>query len=351
MRFPSALSLRRSVSPVGGRGKKGPRAHVTRVLRSLLCLSIATAGLVVAGPATIAPAAPSPSSVEDQIDEQWNKLEPVIEQYNDVHNKLKANRAKVAAIQKRLTPLEVEVNVAMAQVRGMAADAYMQGSPSAMKAMLMSGSPTGLAEKLTFLDQYARHQRNSVSDVAELRDRLAADKRDLVVLTQSLAVQDTQLAKSKSAIEKKIDELQQLRIKAYGAGGGDDGALRTGPCPVDYTNDKGGRAAQKACSLIGKPYVFGAEGPNGYDCSGLTKEAWGSVGVHLEHYTRDQWGQGRPVSRSDLQPGDLVFYYSDLHHVALYIGGGKVVHAPHTGDHVRMATIDRGPIAGYRRPG
>ena len=227
----------------------------------------------------------------------------------------------------------------------------MQGSPGAVKAMLMTGSPTALTEKLTFLDQYARHQRASVSDVAELRDRLATDKRDLDVLTQSLAVQDTQLAKSKTAIEKKIDELQKLRIKAYGADGGNDGALRTGPCPVDYTNDRGGRAAQKACSLIGRPYVFGAEGPNGFDCSGLTKVAWASVGVHLEHYTRDQWGQGRPVSRSDLQPGDLVFYYSDLHHVALYIGGGKVVHAPHTGDHVRMASIDRGPIAGYRRPG
>jgi cell wall-associated NlpC family hydrolase len=120
---------------------------------------------------------------------------------------------------------------------------------------------------------------------------------------------------------------------------------------VTYTNDKGGRAAQKACDLIGKPYVFGSNGPNSYDCSGLTQEAWGSVGVHLEHYTKDQWGSTTPVSRDELKPGDLVFYYSDLHHVALYIGGGKVVHAPHTGDHVRMASIDRGPIAGYRRPG
>jgi cell wall-associated NlpC family hydrolase len=170
------------------------------------------------------------------------------------------------------------------------------------------------------------------------------------VLTTSLAAQDAQLAQSKGAIEKKIDELQKLRIKAYGASGGNDGALRTGPCPVTYSNDKGGRAAQKACSLIGRPYVFGAEGPNGFDCSGLTKVAWGSVGVHLDHYTRDQWGEGRPVSRSELKPGDLVFYYSDLHHVALYIGGGKVVHAPHTGDHVRMAAVDRAPISGYRRP-
>ena len=213
--------------------------------------------------------------MEDQIDQEWNKLEPVIEQYNNVHNKLKANRAQVAQIQKRLTPLEVEVNVAMAQVRGMAADAYKQGSPGAMRAMLMTGSATGLTEKLTFLDQYARHQRNEVSDVAEApRPARRGQAATWTCSPRSLAGQDAQLAQSKAAIEKKIDELQKLRIKAYGASGGNDGALRTGPCPVTYTNDKGGRAAQKACSLIGKPYVFGAEGPNGYDCSGLTKEAW-----------------------------------------------------------------------------
>ncbi len=324
---------------------------MTRVLRSLLW-SITAVAVVLTGPVATAHATPSPSSVEDQIDAQWNTLEPVIEQYNDVHNKLQDNRARAKKIQQRLMPLELEVNLAMAQVRGLATDAYMQGSPGALKAMVMTGSATGLTEKLTFLDQFAKHQQAEVADVAELRDRLAADKRDLDVLTEALAVQDADLGERRAAIEKKIEELQKLRIRAYGASGAQDGPLRTGPCPVDYTNDKGGRAAQKACSLIGKPYVFGAEGPGGYDCSGLTKVAWASVGVRLTHHTKAQWGEGRPVSRAELRPGDLVFYHpGSLHHMAMYIGGGKVVHAPHTGDHVRMASIDRGPIAGYRRPG
>jgi cell wall-associated NlpC family hydrolase len=324
---------------------------VTRVLRSLLW-SITAVAVVLTGPVATAHATPSPSHVEDQIDAQWNTLEPVIEQYNDVHNKLQDNRARAKKIQQRLMPLELEVNLAMAQVRGLATDAYMQGSPGALKAMVMTGSATGLTEKLTFLDQFAKHQQAEVADVAELRDRLAADKRDLDVLTEALAVQDADLGERRAAIEKKIEELQKLRIRAYGASGAQDGPLRTGPCPVDYTNDKGGRAAQKACGLIGKPYVFGAEGPGGYDCSGLTKVAWASVGVRLTHHTKAQWGEGRPVSRAELRPGDLVFYHpGSLHHMAMYIGGGKVVHAPHTGDHVRMASIDRGPIAGYRRPG
>ena len=321
-----------------------------RVLRSLIC-SAAAIGIVLTGSATADHATPSPSNVEDQIDELWNKLEPIIEQYNNVHNKLKANRAAVKQISDRLQPLQRQVDMAMAQVKGLAVDAYKQGSPSALNAMLMSGSPTGLADKLTFLDHYARHQREQISGVAALRDRYAADKQRLDVLTQSLAVREADLAKTKKTIEKKIADLQKLRIRAYGARGSEGGALRTGPCPVTYTNDQGGRAAQKACSLIGKPYVFGAEGPNSFDCSGLTKTAWGSVGVHLEHYTRDQWGEGRPVTRSELKAGDLVFYYSDLHHVGIYVGGNTIVHAPHTGDHVRMAAIDRGPIAGYRRPG
>ncbi len=323
-------------------------ARRTAVLRSLVCAVVAV-GSVVCGPA-VGYAAPSPSSIEDQIDERWNDLEPVIEQYNDTHNTLVKNRAQQKKLAARIQPLQVQVDLAMAQVRGLATDAYKQGAPNAFNAMLISGSPTGLTDKLTYLDQLTRHQEEQIADVAALHDKLSATKADLDVVTKSVAARDADLGSKKKAIEAEIKDLQKVRIQAYGSAGKNDGPFRLGACPVDYTNDKGGRAAQRACELIGKPYVFGAEGPRGYDCSGLTKEAWAAVGVHLEHYTKDQWASGRSVGRAELQPGDLVFYYSDVHHVALYIGGGMVVHAPHTGDYVRMATIDRGPITGYRRP-
>ncbi|WP_250002555.1 NlpC/P60 family protein [Actinoplanes sp. M2I2] len=320
------------------------------VARSLVC-ALAAAGIIFSGPA-VAQAAPSPSTVEAQIDKQWNQLEPVIEQYNDVHGKLIKNRAQQKKLAAQITPLEAKVDAAMRQVRGMAIDAYKQGAPNAVNALLVTGSPTGLTDKLLYLDQLARQQREQIAGVAALRDKLTATKTDLDVVTKANAARDVDLAQRKTAIEKKITSLQKLRIQAYGSADVNDGPFRLGPCPVDYTNDKGGRAAQRACDLIGKPYVFGSAGPNSYDCSGLTQEAWAGVGVHLDHYTKDQWNQGRPVSRAELQPGDLVFYYpGSLHHVSIYIGGGMVVHAPHTGDHVRMATIERGPIAGYRRPG
>jgi peptidoglycan hydrolase CwlO-like protein len=223
-------------------------AHRVAILRSIAC-AVAAVGILLAP--GVANATPSPSSIEKQIDEQWNKLEPVIEQYNNVHNQLLKNQAQLKKIDKRLAPLELQVNLAMSHVRSMAGEAYMQGSPSAMTAMIISGSPTGLTEKLSFLDQISRHQRQSVAGAAELRDKLAGDKRDLDTLTKTVAARDKALAQQQKDIQKKVDELQKLRIKAYGASGVSDGPFKTGPCPVDYTDDPGGRAAQRACDLIG----------------------------------------------------------------------------------------------------
>lgn len=296
-------------------------------------------------------AAPSPETVEKQIDQAWNELEPTIEAYNRVHAQLQDNRAEARKLSARLAPLQRQVESASARVATMAADAYMQGGPSLMSAMVLSGSPTGLADKLTYLDSVARAQRAEVSGVTRLRDEYAADKRSLDTVTAALQTRDADLAAKKTAISKKIKDLQQLRIRAFGASGQADGALRTGPCPAQYRNDPGSKAAAKACSLIGKPYIWAAAGPAGYDCSGLTLVAWASAGVSLRHYTKWQWADTTPVSRADLQPGDLVFYYGDLHHMGMYVGDDTIVHAPHTGDHVRMAPLDRMPITGFRRPG
>ncbi|MGZ4632914.1 MAG: C40 family peptidase, partial [Actinomycetes bacterium] len=108
-------------------------------------------------------------------------------------------------------------------------------------------------------------------------------------------------------------------------------------------------AVRAALAQLGKPYQWGAAGPSTFDCSGLTMWAWGKAGVSLPHYTGAQWNVGRHISRAELQPGDLVFYYSDLHHMAMYIGGGRVVHAPHTGDVVKTGPLDLDPYEGAVR--
>jgi len=330
--------------------------HPCLALRDVLVAAVAVlvaavAVLVAAGGATPAQATPSPSNIEKQIDAAWNQLEPIIEQYNHVHSQLQTNQGQQKKLAARLQPLQTQVDAALSDVDDLARRAYMQGGPSGISSMLITGSPNDLTDKLMYLDFMARTQRAKVSTVIDLRDKYAAGKHDLDTLTSSLAARDANLAATKRDIEKKINDLQKLRIKAYGAGGGASGSLRTGPCPAEYTNDAGGKAAAKACSLIGKPYIFAAAGPSGYDCSGLTLAAWAVNGVTLRHYTQWQWSDTTPVSRANLKPGDLVFWYSDLHHMGIYVGNGTVVHAPHTGDYVRMAGVDAvGPIAGYRRP-
>ncbi|MDI5938837.1 C40 family peptidase, partial [Micromonospora sp. DH15] len=120
--------------------------------------------------------------------------------------------------------------------------------------------------------------------------------------------------------------------------------------PASYPGGGAGTAVKFACAQIGKPYVWGAEGPNSYDCSGLMLAAWAKAGVSLPHNAAQQRSVTAKVSRADLRPGDLVFYYSDLHHVGMYVGGGWVVHASRAGVPVKMKRVDDGPIHSFGRP-
>jgi cell wall-associated NlpC family hydrolase len=105
-----------------------------------------------------------------------------------------------------------------------------------------------------------------------------------------------------------------------------------------------------AYAQIGKPYGWGSAGPNAYDCSGLTSAAWRVAGVRLPHNAARQWYAVTRISRAELRPGDLVFYYNSIQHVGMYVGGGRIVHAPTFGEAVRVERMGYAPILGYGRP-
>ncbi|MGI5245276.1 NlpC/P60 family protein [Dactylosporangium sp. CA-139066] len=313
-------------------------------------MTVFAAAAVLLTGAGVARAEPSPAELEKQIDDMWNQLEPIIEQYNQVHGQLKENQAKAAGLQKQLQPLEAQVDAAMGKIGDIAVRQYKLGRVTTMQVLLSGATPTDMIDQLAMVNAIARSERAQIAGVAAARDKLATDKQALDVLINQQSAQDADLAAKKAQIEGKVAELQKLRQQAYGSSGA-TGELKPVACPVDYLGGPGGTAAKKACELIGKPYVWGATGPKSYDCSGLTLAAWAAAGVTLRHYTKWQWEDAKAVSRADLRPGDLVFFYSDLHHVGLYVGGGWMVHAPTSGDYVRMAKLDGRPIAGYRRPG
>jgi cell wall-associated NlpC family hydrolase len=313
--------------------------------RCLALLAVVFLGLL---PAATAHAAPSVSEIEKQLDEQWEKLEPVIEQYNKVHSELKANQKKAAALQKKIQPLALQADLALDRVGTIASRYYKTGPSSDLNALLATGDPTTLADQLAMLDRLAKQQREQIAGVIEVRDKYYAEKQKLDALIAQQKKQDAELAAKKKQINAEMDRLQKLRIAAYGSSTS-GGSLRIGPCPAVYIGGAPGIAVKTACAQIGKPYVWGANGPDSFDCSGLTQYSWGKAGVSLTHFTGAQWREGTSVSRANARPGDLVFFFSDLHHVGMYVGNGLMVHASRAGQPVKMAYIDNMPIAGFKR--
>jgi cell wall-associated NlpC family hydrolase len=296
-------------------------------------------------------AAPSVSEIEKQINDAWEKLEPAIENYNKVHNDLVKNQKRAGTLNEKILPLQLQVEVSLGQVSDMASYFYMNGPATQLGSLLNAKSPDQFLYQMETLEQISNQQRAKIAGVAEQKDRYAAQKDELDKLIATLRDQDAALAKQKKSIQAEMDRLQKLRIQAYGTSTV-GGVLRIGACPAVLPAGKRAIAVKKACSMIGRPYVWGADGPGSFDCSGLTQYAWAAAGVSLAHYTGDQFKETTYVSRSAMQPGDLVFFFGDRHHVGIYVGNGLMVHAPHSGDQVRMAYISNMPISanGTRSP-
>lgn len=323
---------------------------VTRVTKGLrystqaLLASVFAALMIVVMPGTQAHADPTVAEIEAQISKVWAQAEPLIEEYNGVHESYRKNKAKQAELEKKLEPLRLQIDLAHVRVGALAAEIYKNQGANTFNAIVTAGSPETLADQLSFLDLMARQQEQQISGVTELMASYDAQKVPLDALVADLAKQDADLAAKKKDIESRLAELQKLRSKAYGTTGS-TGGYRPWPCPAKYEPTNGYKVAKFACSQAGKPYVWAASGPNSYDCSGLTLRAWAQVGVYLPHKALYQSQSIPEVSRANLQLGDLVFYYSPIHHVGVYVGDGKIMHAPSFGDFVRMADMDAaGPI-------
>lgn len=319
------------------------------LLVSALC-AVATAVAVLTG-ATAADAEPSVTEIEKQIDKAWNQLEPVIEKHNETRIQLTARKKQADALAQKITPLQLQVDLALNRVGELAVRSYKGGTPSAVNSLLNPGSARTLTARLELLDRFARRQQVDIAHVVKAKQVYERQKRPLDALVAQLARTEAQLAARKKHIDSELKRLGKLRLAAYGSTGGGGGELRPAPCPVSYPGGAAGKVVRFACSQIGKPYVWGAAGPGGYDCSGLTGASWARAGVSLPHNARAQRGSMKTVSRSEARPGDLVFFYGDLHHVGLYVGDGWMVHAPTFGDVVRMQKIDLQPIHSFGRPG
>lgn len=316
-------------------------------MRALVPGAIAV-GLVA--PAAVAHANPSLDQIQQQIQQKSAALEKVVEQYDKVDTLLKANQQKAATITSQLPPLQAKVDAAYANIGALAAEEYKTGGISAFNVMLDAGSTDTLIDQLGMLDQVARSRSDEIQAYTTASGALNAQKQALNgVLAQETAQRQT-LANQKKTIQAGLSKLYAMRTQAYGAAV-QVSSSSSSTVSAPYVAGQAGAAVRYAYGALGAPYTWAAAGPYsvGYDCSGLTMAAWAAAGVSLPHNAAMQWDSVTHISRSQLQPGDLVFYES-LGHVAIYVGNGQVIHAPTFGEVVQLASVDMMPPYGYGRP-
>lgn len=291
---------------------------------------------------------PSAAELNKRITAAARQLEVLVERYNEAQEDLRTTRTRTANLGGQLGPLTRDLARRQELMGGLVARTYQRTRSGPTIALFATDEPDHFVEKLLVLHQLAAQEQRAARDLNEAREQVNDTRRTLNALAEQQRRMQTQLGTRKAAIEGEIVALRQIRAVAYGDGSrfGDDADM---PVP-DYVPGPAGRVVAFALDQLGKPYRWGAEGPDSYDCSGLTLAAWRAAGVGLPHNAARQFAATAQVSRAQLRPGDLVFFYGPISHVGLYIGGGKMIHAPEYGENVRVSGIDSQPIHGFGRP-
>lgn len=374
------------------------------IIRSLFVIAAMTLALLAAMPANAEPDTEEIRSKRAQaeaaraeIARLGAELGPAVERYNkavleleQVEAEIAFNKQQIDFTRKNLKRTQVALGEKLAQ-------SYRVGEPDLLASIL---SQQTINEVLAVTDLFQRQQ----DQATELIGGLRADRRSLNKQRRALAKAEARAAElraqreaERATIEAGIaqqeslaaglegeiaqliaeEQARQERIRqqalaalaaqeqaaANGGGGGGGGAPAIGGSVgssdgVDYSavevpptdGSIGAQAVSIAMQYLGVPYVWGGESPSGFDCSGLTKYVYAQVGVSLTHYTGSQWNQGVRIPSSQLLPGDLVFFRADLGHMGMYIGNGQYIHAPQTGDVVKISPMDRGDYQGAVRP-
>ena len=361
----ATLTARTARPTVGG--ASADRAGFIAVRRAAVVLTGVVAilfSVLCVGPAQAAPA--TAAEAARLMAARSHDLEVLTEKFNVAREKLAAEERLVASASAKVKAATVVLGAAQSQVRGIARTAFTGAGNNAFVTMMTSRNATDFVDRMTTLQTIAGHQNVIVQTAATAnvtagQARATAHKAAMAARAQynALAAQQASIKQQVATFQADYNRLSATEKQAATDGGSGSGAPRASrgdrsalaPAgPVVANSHAAQVAVDTALAQRGKPYVWAADGPGSFDCSGLTEYAYGAAGVGLPHSAAMQSQLGRSVSRAQLQPGDLVFFYSPVSHVGIYIGNGMMVHAPTTGDVVKIASIDvMGYFAGARR--
>jgi len=325
-------------------------------LSSALVIALATPALVGADPQ------PTLAEVQSQVDVLHGQAEQATERYNAATEQLTEVQRRLASAQADVDRQRAKVAELTKSMGGFAAASYRTGGMDPTMQVFLAEDPAEFLSQASVVDAYASQQASALRTVAVERQRLAEQQATAGEEQAQLEALEAELATQKKDFESKLAKAERLlkrltaedrarldRERAANEQTSRDAARDA--LPTVPASGRGAIALRFALAQVGEPYSFGGTGPSSWDCSGLTMMAWREAGVSIPRTSASQIGAGSRVSKADLQPGDLVFYYSPISHVAIYIGNGQIVHATHPGDVVSVDPLGSMPYSGASRPG
>ncbi|MES5817012.1 C40 family peptidase [Streptomyces sp. RG80] len=341
-----------------------------RLLR-LVCTAALAAGAVLAPvPAT---AVPEPDDRERTVAELltdlqrlYREAEQATETYNATEEKLRKQQAEVRRLDTALARARLSLHDSRGAAGRLARQQYQNSTDiSPYVRLLLARDPQRALDQGHVIGQLARERAETVGRLTgserkadglarEAREALdkrlglaARQKKDRDGVREKLHAVEELLASLTPEQLDAVSELERTDIARAQQDLVASGALSS---DEDEPTREADRALRYAVQQLGKPYKWGAEGPESYDCSGLTSEAWGHAGRVIPRTSQEQWARLPRIPLRDLRPGDLVIYFPDATHVALYLGEGKIVQAPRTGEDVKVSPLASNPILGAVRP-
>lgn len=305
-------------------------------------------------------AEPSINEVEQRLDTLYHEAEAAQERLNALNEQMDAKRERLAALKSDLRAQRRQFTRTSNLVAGMVAEEAqsVESQLSATQQLILADTPDEFQSKLAAQEALSEHKGQMLVRLNTVADKLALRERQVGAELAEVRADQRQAAKEEDTVDAKVADAEDLlaeleaehraMLRRQRAQEASRSVTRVSAAPASGTAEV---AVDFAMDQIGDAYVYGAAGPDAWDCSGLTMGAWGAAGVSLPHSSSGQMSSGTPVSSSELQPGDLVFYYDPVSHVGIYIGNGQIVHASNPESPVGTAPVFSMPYSGAVRPG